>query len=77
MSASQSPSSGSVITYLNPDAMHPDTYLRGVVAGPHVVDPETGHSWVPVLLPNRSTTVLDTVNIVRVRRPASRNAPPE
>ncbi|MET9230079.1 hypothetical protein [Lentzea sp. NPDC003310] len=58
------PGRGAVITYLNPDATHPVAFLRGVVLGPHVVDPETGHLWVPVLLPDRTTSVLDTVNIV-------------
>lgn len=67
MPASPSPGLGRVITYFNPDALHPDAYVRGVVSGSHVVDPETGRSWVPVLLPNGSTTVLDTVNILRVQ----------
>jgi hypothetical protein len=70
-----SPSLGCVVIFLNPDPTHPHTYLHGVVTGPHVVDPETGHSWVPVLLPDRSAAVVDTKYVLRVRRAGQDGSP--
>ncbi|MFD4638152.1 hypothetical protein ACFWN2_12600 [Lentzea sp. NPDC058436] len=67
MPTSPSPSPGCVVTYLNTGALHPATYVHGVVNGTHVVDPETGRSWMPVLLADRSITVVDTAYILRVR----------
>ena len=63
------PGRGAVVTYLNPDALHPTAVLRGVVLGEHVVDPETSHLWVPVMLPASTVSVLDTANIMQVEPP--------
>jgi hypothetical protein len=60
------PEHGAIITYLNPDVHDPIAFLRGVVIGSHVVDPQTSHTWVPVLLPDRTLAVLDTRNIIEV-----------
>ncbi|WP_306746382.1 hypothetical protein [Saccharothrix yanglingensis] len=59
------PDRGSIVTYLNPDVLHPTVYVRGVVIGAHVVDPQTSRSWVPVMLPDRTVSVLDTAKIIR------------
>ncbi|GAA1284335.1 hypothetical protein [Saccharothrix xinjiangensis] len=61
------PQPGSIVTYLNPDVLAPETFLTGVVLGAHVVDPETDRSWLSLLLPDRSTFVLDAANIVEVQ----------
>ncbi|SDO47299.1 hypothetical protein [Lentzea jiangxiensis] len=65
------PGRGAVITYLNPDVLHPAAVLSGVVLGAHVVDPETSHLWIPVLLPDSTIAVLDTANIMQVEPPES------
>ncbi|MEU7481562.1 hypothetical protein AB0A63_36690 [Lentzea sp. NPDC042327] len=69
MATKSCPGRGAVVTYLNPDVLHPTVYLRGVVVGPHVVDPQTSHVWVPVLRPDRTISVLDIANIVAVQEP--------
>lgn len=61
------PQRGAIVTYLNPDVLAPEAFLTGVVTGAHVVDPETGRAWVSVLLPDRTTFVLDAANIVEVQ----------
>jgi hypothetical protein len=61
------PDRGAIITCLDPDAQNPTAIVRGVVVGPHVVDPHTSHTWVPVMLPDRTVSVLDTVNIIKMR----------
>jgi hypothetical protein len=63
------PDRGAVVVYLNPDVLHPVAVLSGVVLGPPVVDPETSHLWVPVLPPDSTVSVLDTVNIMQVEPP--------
>lgn len=65
------PGRGAVITFLNPDVLHPAAVLSGVVLGTHVVDPETSHLWIPVLLPDSTISVLDTANIMQVEPPES------
>ncbi|MCE6996274.1 hypothetical protein LZG04_15930 [Saccharothrix sp. S26] len=75
MAPTPCPARGAIVTYLNPDVMHPTVYVRGIVTGPHVVDPQTGHEWVPVMRPDRTTSVLDTANIVNVRVPKRRPEP--
>jgi hypothetical protein len=72
MATKPCPGRGAVVTYLNPDVMHPSVYVRGVVIGAHVVDPETSRAWVPVLRSDRTISVLDTANIVNVRDPERR-----
>ncbi|MFD0206264.1 MULTISPECIES: hypothetical protein [Saccharothrix] len=67
MDSTPRPDCGAIITYLNPDALDPTAFLRGVVIGAYVVDPETSHAWVPVLLPDRTLSVLDTRNIIEVQ----------
>jgi hypothetical protein len=71
------PGRGAVVVYLNPDVLHPTAVLRGVVVGAHVVDPETSHLWVPVMLPDRTVSVLDTANIMRVEPPRCPRPGPE
>ncbi|MFT7840236.1 hypothetical protein Q5530_29185 [Saccharothrix sp. BKS2] len=61
------PQRGSIVTYLNPDVFAPEAFLTGVVTGTPLVDPETDRAWVSVLLPGRTTFVLDAANIVEVR----------
>ena len=60
------PEHGAIVTYLNPDVHDPATFLCGIVVGAHVVDPQTSHAWVPVLLPDHTLSVLDTRNIIEV-----------
>ncbi|GAA3647773.1 hypothetical protein C8D87_10619 [Lentzea atacamensis] len=72
MATKPCPGRGAVVTYLNPDVMHPSVYVRGVVIGAHVVDPQTSHTWVPVLRSDRTISVLDTANIVNVQEPERR-----
>ncbi|KOV85303.1 hypothetical protein [Nocardia sp. NRRL S-836] len=67
MATKPCPGRGAVITYLNPDVMHPSVYVRAVVIGVHVVDPLTSHTWVPVLRPDGAVLVLDTANIIKVQ----------
>jgi hypothetical protein len=66
MAITPCPERGAIVTYLNPDVLHPAIYVRGVVIGAHVVDPQTSRAWVPVMLPDRSVSVLDTAHIVDV-----------
>ncbi|MFC6091324.1 hypothetical protein [Saccharothrix lopnurensis] len=66
MATTPCPDPGAIVTYLNPDVLHPSVYVRGVVVGPHVVDPRTSHTWVPVMLPDGATSVLDTAHIIEV-----------
>jgi hypothetical protein len=66
MATKPCPGRGAVIIYLNPDVMHPSVYMRGVVVGTHVVDPETSHAWVPVMRSDRTVSVLDAATIVEV-----------
>ncbi|MEU4744357.1 hypothetical protein AB0G02_28395 [Actinosynnema sp. NPDC023658] len=73
MATTPRPDRGAVITFLNPDVLNPAAFLRGVVIGPPVVDPQTAHAWVPVLLPDRTVSVLDTRNIIEVQ-PSSENS---
>ncbi|WP_433260077.1 hypothetical protein ACQPZF_22985 [Actinosynnema sp. CS-041913] len=61
------PDRGAIVTYLNPNVFDPDVFPYGVITGPHVVDPETDRTWVPVLRPDRTMVVLDAANIVEVR----------
>lgn len=61
------PDRGAIVSYLNPDVMHPTVYLRGVVVGAHVLDPQTSHMWVPVMRPDRRVSVVDTATIMNVR----------
>ncbi|MET8764212.1 hypothetical protein [Lentzea sp. NPDC004782] len=70
MPSTPRPDRGSVVTYLNPDAPHPAAVLSGVVLGAHVTDPETSHLWVPVMSPDSTVSVLDTVHIMKVEPPA-------
>ncbi|PWK84619.1 hypothetical protein C8D88_108234 [Lentzea atacamensis] len=72
MATKSCPGRGAVVTYLNPDVMHPSVYVRGVVIGTHVVDPQTSHTWVPIMRPDRTISVLDTANIVNVQEPRPR-----
>lgn len=67
MATTPCPERGAIVTYLNPDALNPTAFLRGVVIGSPVVDPQTSHAWVPVLLPDRTVSVLDTRNIIEVQ----------
>ncbi|MFD7660123.1 hypothetical protein ACFV4N_39610 [Actinosynnema sp. NPDC059797] len=76
MAPSPCPHLGAIVTYLNPDVMHPTVYVRGVVVGAHVVDPQTSHEWVPVMRPDRTVSVLDTANILNVRAPGCSRAEP-
>lgn len=69
MATKPCPGRGAVVTYLNPDVMHPCVYVRGVVLGAHVVDPQTSHAWVPIMRFDRTVSVLDTSNIVTVHEP--------
>jgi hypothetical protein len=64
MATKSCPGRGAVVTYLNPDVMHPSVYMRGVVIGTHVVDPQTAHAWVPVIRVDGTVTVLDVSTIV-------------
>ncbi|SES08570.1 hypothetical protein SAMN05216188_121105 [Lentzea xinjiangensis] len=66
MATKPCPSRGAIVTYLNPDVMHPSVYVRGVVIGTHVVDPQTAHTWVPVIRSDGTMLVLDTANIIKV-----------
>ncbi|MGW4213534.1 hypothetical protein ACWEIJ_36500 [Lentzea sp. NPDC004789] len=77
MPSTPCPDRGSVVTYLNPDALHPAAVLSGVVLGAHVTDPETSHLWVPVMLPDSTVLVLDTVHIMQVEPPARPRRGPE
>ena len=61
------PQRGSIVTYLNPDVLAPEAFLTAVVTGAHLVDPETDRAWVTVMLPDRTTFVLDAANIVEVQ----------
>lgn len=67
MATTPCPGRGAIVIFLNPDVMHPAVYLRGVVIGAHVVDPQTSHAWVPVMRVDRTVSVLDTANIIKVR----------
>lgn len=67
MALTPCPDRGAIVTYLNPDVMHPTVYVRGVVVGAHLVDPQTSHKWVPVMRPDRTVSVLDTTNIIKVQ----------
>ena len=69
MATTPCPGRGAVVTFLNPDVLHPTVYVRGVVIGAHVVDPETSRAWVPVMQVDRTISVLDTTNIIDVRTP--------
>ncbi|PWK82150.1 hypothetical protein C8D88_11415 [Lentzea atacamensis] len=77
MSITPCPDRGAVVTYLNPDALHPAVFLCGVVLGAHVVDPESSHLWVPVRLPDSTVSVVDTVNIVEAQAPECPSRGPE
>lgn len=66
MATKPCPGRGAVVTYLNPDVMHPSVYMRGVVIGKYVVDPETSHAWVPVIRTDGTVSVLDANTIVDV-----------
>ncbi|MFD1147298.1 hypothetical protein [Saccharothrix hoggarensis] len=76
MATTPCPQRGAIVTYLNPDVLAPTAFLRGVVIGDHVVDPETSHAWVPVLLPGRTVSVLDTRNIIEVHVPGGARSGP-
>jgi hypothetical protein len=67
MATKPCPGRGAVITYLNPDVMHPAAYVRGVVIGTHVIDPQTSHAWVPVMRLDGTVSVLDASIIVDVQ----------
>ncbi|MFI9005668.1 hypothetical protein ACIGNX_00355 [Actinosynnema sp. NPDC053489] len=69
MDITPNPDRGAIVTYLNPDVLDPTAFLRGVVVGDHVVDPQTSHAWVPVLLPDCTMCVLDARNIIEVHPP--------
>jgi hypothetical protein len=69
MARTPCPEHGMVVVYLNPDVLSPAAFLRAVVIGPSVVDPETGREWVPVLRPDRAVAVLDAATIARVLPP--------
>jgi hypothetical protein len=47
MSGTHAPTRGTIITYLNPDG-HGRPFLRAVVSGPGIPDPETDLVWLPV-----------------------------
>lgn len=66
MAPTPCPARGAIVTYLNPDVLDPNPFLRGVISGAPVVDPETSRPWVPVQRPDRATDVLDVANIVEV-----------
>ncbi|GGP75339.1 hypothetical protein [Saccharothrix coeruleofusca] len=66
MAPTPRPARGAIVTYLNPDVLDPAPFLRGVISGTPVVDPETARHWVPVRRPDRSVVVLDAANIVEV-----------
>ncbi|MCR3752132.1 hypothetical protein [Lentzea californiensis] len=67
MATKPCPGRRAVVTYLNPDVMHPSVFVHGVVIGAHVVDPQTSHTWVPIMQPDCTVSVLDTSHIISVR----------
>lgn len=67
MTGEPHPPPGAVVTYLNPDVLDPAAFVRGVVLGEAVIDPETDHAWVPVLRPGRTVSILDAASIVEVQ----------
>jgi hypothetical protein len=66
MAHTSCPRRGAIVTFLNPDVLAPAAFVRGVITGTSVVDPETGRLWVSVQRPDRTTLVLDAANITQV-----------
>lgn len=61
---------GAIVTYVNSEHPHRAPHIRGVATGTGIADPNTGHTWVPVLRPDRLTALVDSSLITEILPPA-------
>jgi hypothetical protein len=60
------PERGAIVTYLDPQVRQAAPWQRGVACGTAICDPRTNEMWIPVLRPDRSSTLVDPALVAEV-----------